>query len=221
MSHRLLSAGERGVLVELDDLDAVLALNPLVRQLRERSETPWDAVVDVIPAARTLLFKVSEASAVPALRRELEALLTAQSLTVSALGFHESHRSDNEVVIPVHYDGPDLADISRLTGLSVEEVIAAHTGTPWRMAFGGFAPGFPYLVGGDPRLEVPRRTEPRTVVPAGAVGLAGHFSGIYPRESPGGWQLLGHTRAVLWDVDRDPPALIQPGWIVRFVREED
>ena len=83
--------------------------------------------------------------------------------------------------------------------------------------FTGFAPGFAYLVDGDPRLRTPRRTEPRTVVPAGSVGLAGAFSGIYPRSSPGGWQLIGRTDAALFDVDRDPPALLRPGAWVRFV----
>ena len=93
----------------------------------------------------------------------------------------------------MRYDGPDLDDVAALTGLSRAEVVAAHTGTPWRVAFGGFAPGFAYLVGGDPRLRVPRRDRPRPSVPAGSVGLAGEFSGVYPRSSPGGWQLLGTT----------------------------
>jgi KipI family sensor histidine kinase inhibitor len=100
--------------------------------------------------------------------------------------------------------------------MSVAEVIDAHTGTPWRVGFGGFAPGFAYLVDGDSRLSVPRRTQPRTRVPAGSVGLAGEFSGIYPRESPGGWQLIGRTEAVLWDVERTHPALLIPGMWVTF-----
>jgi KipI family sensor histidine kinase inhibitor len=104
-----------------------------------------------------------------------------------------------------------------LTGLGADGVVAAHTGTPWRVAFGGFAPGFAYLTGGDPRLDVARRDEPRTSVPAGSVGLGGEFSGIYPRASPGGWQLIGRTDMVLWDPDRDPAALLQPGGRVRFV----
>ena len=110
-----------------------------------------------------------------------------------------------------------LAEVARLTGLDEDEVVAAHTGTPWRVAFGGFAPGFAYLTGGDERLRVPRRDEPRTTVPAGAVGLAGEFSGVYPRSSPGGWQLIGSTDARLWDPDRDPPALLEPGGRVQFV----
>jgi KipI family sensor histidine kinase inhibitor len=105
-----------------------------------------------------------------------------------------------------------------LTGLGVDEVVEAHTGTEWRVAFGGFAPGFAYLVGGDERLRVPRRDTPRTKVPAGAVGLAGEFSGVYPRASPGGWQLIGRTDLPMWDLDRDPPALLSAGATVRFVR---
>lgn len=115
------------------------------------------------------------------------------------------------VELAVQYDGPDLAEVARLCRLSAD-VVAAHTGRPWRVGFAGFAPGFAYLVDGDPR-----RTEPRTAVPAGSVGLAGAFSGIYPRSSPGGWQLIGRTDAALFDVDRDPPALLRPGAWVRFV----
>lgn len=123
-----------------------------------------------------------------------------------------------EHVVEVRYDGPDLGQVATLTGLSVDDVVAAHTGTPWTVAFGGFAPGFAYLVGGDPRLVVPRLATPRAVVPRGAVGLAGAFSGVYPRESPGGWQLLGTTDAVLFDLERTPAALLAPGDTVRFVR---
>ena len=119
--------------------------------------------------------------------------------------------------VPVVYDGEDLEDVARLTGLSREEVVAAHTGQLWRVAFGGFAPGFGYLVGEDDRLHVPRRAEARTRVPAGAVGLAGEYTGVYPRESPGGWQLIGRTELRLFDLDRDPPALLRPGARVRFV----
>jgi KipI family sensor histidine kinase inhibitor len=103
-----------------------------------------------------------------------------------------------------------------LTGLDENAVVTAHTATPWTVGFGGFAPGFAYLTGGDPRLHVPRRVTPRAKVPAGSVGLAGDFSGVYPRSSPGGWQLIGHTEVELFDVERNPPALLQPGMRVRF-----
>ena len=122
-----------------------------------------------------------------------------------------------EVEIPVAYDGADLDDVARLTGLTPAGVVEAHTGTPWTVAFGGFAPGFSYLVGGDPRLQVPRRDSPRNRVPAGAVGLAVEFSGVYPREPPGGWKLIGRTAVARWDTSRDQPALLTAGMTVRFV----
>ena len=104
--------------------------------------------------------------------------------------------------------------------MGAADVVAAHTGTTWQVGFAGFAPGFAYLVGGDSRLAVPRRREPRPRVPAGSVALAGEFSGIYPRESPGGWQLIGRTEVVLWDISRPQPALLIPGMSVRFRRAE-
>ena len=109
-----------------------------------------------------------------------------------------------------------LDEVAQLTGLAPSEVIAAHTGSLWRVAFGGFTPGFAYLVGGDERLQVPRRSEPRTRVPAGSVALAGEFGGVYPRETPGGWQLIGRTDATLWDLEREQPALLIPGMHVQF-----
>jgi KipI family sensor histidine kinase inhibitor len=197
---RLLPSGERAVLVEVADLDEVLALAGPVRELA--------GVEDVVPGERTLLVTVSRSSQLEAVRALLADVASHP---------HPAALEARTVEIPVVYDGPDLADVASHAGLSVAEVVAAHTATPWRVGFGGFAPGFAYLVGGDPRLEVPRRAEPRASVPAGAVGLAGRYSGVYPRSSPGGWQLIGHTDVVLFDPTADPPALLQPGITVRFV----
>lgn len=140
-----------------------------------------------------------------------------RSLLAATDASHAEPPAGREIEIEVVYDGPDLDDVARHCGLSREEVVAAHTGTPWTVGFAGFAPGFAYLTDGDPRLHVPRLHRPRPRVEAGSVGLAGPFSGVYPRPSPGGWQLLGRTEAPLWDLDRDPPALLQPGDLVRFV----
>lgn len=214
MSGRILRAGERALLVEVVDLAAVHTLAHAVALQRAAGGAPWDAVVDAIPAARTLLLVARDARTVPPLRAALAPLLAAAEHPAPGASGAEAAPT---VEIPVVYDGPDLADVGALTGLGVEGVIEAHTHLPWTVAFGGFAPGFAYLVDGDARLEVRRRESPRTVVPAGAVALAGRYSGIYPRPSPGGWQLIGHTDLQLWDVDRDPPALLQPGWRVRFV----
>jgi KipI family sensor histidine kinase inhibitor len=198
---KVLPFGDAGLLVEVDGLAEVLALAAAVRDARPAG------VIDVVPAARTVLLTVEPGTDLGAVRR-----------AVLDLPVDPASVPDGATVeIAVTYDGPDLAEVARLTGLSAGEVVAAHTRTPWRVAFGGFAPGFAYLTGGDERLRVPRRAEPRTTVPAGAVGLAGEFSGVYPRPSPGGWQLIGSTDAQLWDPDRDPPALLQPGGWVRFV----
>jgi KipI family sensor histidine kinase inhibitor len=121
------------------------------------------------------------------------------------------------VEIHVRYDGPDLHEVGRLMGLSPEDVAARHMGAEYVVGFLGFAPGFAYLLGGDGRLNVERRAEPRERVPTGSVALAGPYSGIYPRESPGGWQLIGSTTTALFDTTRDPPALLSAGDRVRLV----
>ena len=204
--HRL---ADTGLLVELDDLDAVLALDAAVRTAQEAGDARFAHVVDVLPAATTLMLTVPPGSDLGALTTALRCLDVAVGAAADA--------EPETVEIPVVYDGPDLADVARHTGLAEAEVVAAHTDTPWRAAFGGFAPGFFYLTGGDPRLDVPRRSEPRTAVPGGAVALAGTSSAVYPRRSPGGWQLIGHTEAPMWDAARTPPALLAPGALVRFV----
>jgi KipI family sensor histidine kinase inhibitor len=124
------------------------------------------------------------------------------------------------VEIPVVYggdDGPDLDAVAQAAGLAREEVIARHSAVEYRVGLLGFAPGFPYLLGLDPALAVPRRATPRTAVPAGSVGIGGAQTGIYPRRGPGGWQLIGRTRLALFDPQRDPPSLLVPGDRLRFV----
>lgn len=210
----VLPCGDRAVLVQVDNLDGVLRLDAVLRSLVDAGVAPWDRVIDVVPGARTVLVTVTRAADLPPVARSLpDVVRRALRSADSAPGDDEGH----VVEIRVTYDGPDLAEVAGLTSMSADEVVSAHTGGLWRVSFGGFAPGFAYLSGGDPRLDVPRRARPRTSVPPGAVGLAGPFSGVYPRASPGGWQLIGHTEAVLWDERRDPPALLRPGWRVRFV----
>lgn len=201
---RLLRCADVGILVELDGLDSVLALYDTLA-----GAVP-DGVIDLVPAAQTLLLRLRPGTDVAAVER------VVTSTAVSG----GQRRPGALLRIPVHYDGPDLHDVAGMTGLSVAEVIEAHTTGEWTVAFGGFAPGFGYLVGGDERLQVPRTAESRTKVPAGAVGIAGRFTGVYPRESPGGWRLLGRTDLPMWNVDRDPPSLLRPGVRVRFERAE-
>ena len=207
----LLPYGDRALLVEVETVEEVVDLAARLRG----DPALADAVADVVPGARTVLVLAAPGVPLAGLRDRLAPDVLVPNRSES--GQERQVRPATEVEVPVDYDGPDLAEVARLTGLSEAEVVAAHTGTPWRVAFGGFAPGFAYLVGGDPRLQVPRRDSPRTAVPAGSVGLAGEFSGVYPRASPGGWQLIGRTGLAMWDAERDPPALLSAGAIVRFV----
>jgi KipI family sensor histidine kinase inhibitor len=119
------------------------------------------------------------------------------------------------VELPVTYDGPDLAAVADAWGCGVDEVAGRHRATAFVSAFCGFAPGFAYLSGLE--VEVPRLATPRTRVPAGSVALAGSWCGVYPSDSPGGWQIIGRTEVTLWDTSREEPALLTPGVRVRFV----
>lgn len=206
----VLPCGEEALLIEVSGLDEVLDLAAAVRAAIDTGVTGFARVVDVVPAATTVLLTVAEPRDLGRLSAALDTLQVAPEGRTPATPVAA-------VEIAVSYDGPDLEAVAAHTSMSPAEVVAAHTGKPWRVAFGGFAPGFSYLAGGDDRLQVPRRDEPRTSVPAGAVGLAGEFSAVYPRSSPGGWQLIGQTAVTMWDVDREPPALLQPGAVVRFV----
>lgn len=199
----ILDYGDRALLLEFDGTAEVLAWTEALRA------ADLLGVVDIVPAARTILVKLAGSQYQAPTRQRLNQVQPSRSAFADPV-------AGADIVIDVTYDGADLEEVARLTGLTPDEVVAAHTGRPWRVGFCGFAPGFGYLVGGDERLAVPRRSDPRTKVPVGSVGLAGEFSGIYPRESPGGWQLIGRTSAVLWDVDRDDPALLTPGMWVQF-----
>lgn len=198
---RFLPVSLTTLLVELADLQETLAL------FASLEADPLHGIADMVPAARTLMIRFHPGATTPeALAREVATRDLSARIAPS----------DKLVEIPVHYDGEDLADVAELTGLSVEEVVRRHEESEFTVAFCGFAPGFGYLVGGDPALQVPRRQSPRTRIPAGAVALAGAFSGVYPQESPGGWQIIGTTPEKMWDLSRDPPALFQPGYRVRF-----
>jgi KipI family sensor histidine kinase inhibitor len=202
VEHVVRLYGDRALLVELGSPTQVVGY---VDALRQRGIS---GVADVVPAAETVLV-VAEDGAEPGELRSVLAALSPRSVETSP-------EVGETLEIPVRYDGADLGDVARLTGLTEQEVVDAHTGSSWRVAFGGFAPGFGYLVGGDPRLQVPRRDAARTAVPAGAVALADEYSGVYPRESPGGWQLIGTTEVTMWDLRRERPALLTPGAVVQF-----
>jgi KipI family sensor histidine kinase inhibitor len=199
---RFLPVNVDALLVELADLAQTLAL---LASLREQ---PLAGIVEMVPAARTLLVRFEPGVVAQAVlaqriaRRPVDARVEARG---------------RRVEIPVRYDGEDLQEVARLLGITPAEVVRRHTGADYGVAFTGFAPGFAYLAGGDRGLDVPRRGTPRTRIPAGAVGLAGAFSGVYPQDSPGGWQIIGVTDLPMWDLARPQPALLQPGDRVRFV----
>ena len=189
--------GRDNLLVELDDAEQALALYEEARRRRVVAS-------DIVSAARTVLFEgVDDVAA-------LESSLPDWDVRPSV-------SSGDLVEVPTTYDGEDLAWVARQWDMTRDEVVATHTGVEQVVAFCGFAPGFPYCTGLPERLSVPRHDSPRTRVPAGSVGLAGPFTGIYPTASPGGWRLVGRTDLRLWEVDREEPATLVPGTRVRFV----
>lgn len=197
-------AGDRALLVECASPAAFAA-----------AAAGLSGVADVLPAARTVLITLEADGDAAAVAARLAGLVVAEVPPPAG----------PVLTVPVRYDGADLDAVARLLRWPPDRVIAAHTGTLWRCEFMGFAPGFGYLVpesgadrGADrgPGLTVPRRATPRVRIPAGAVALADGRSAVYPRATPGGWQLIGTTAARMWDVDRDPPALLRPGTRVRF-----
>ncbi|MEU1405245.1 5-oxoprolinase subunit PxpB [Streptomyces sp. NPDC005728] len=199
---RALPVGDDALLVELASGAEAQALH--AELLRRRAEGSL-AVREIVPAARTVL---------------LDGLADpdrwASELTSSEVPPAPPHAREL-IEVPVRYDGPDLGEVAAHWSVSEREVARIHADTEFTVAFCGFAPGFGYLTGLPTRYDVPRRATPRTAVPAGAVALAGSYTGVYPRSSPGGWQLIGTTDAVLWDHARVPAALLAPGTRVRFV----
>ena len=196
--------GTHALLVELEDLGQVQALHATLLQQRAAGELP--TLVDIVPAARTVLLDgVDDPAAM------------ASAVVACPLAPVAPPDAGPVVEIPVVYDGEDLPWLAERWETTVTGAVALHSGAPLRAAFCGFSPGFAYLVGLPERCHVPRRSRPRPHVPAGAVALAGEFTGVYPRRSPGGWHLIGHTEAVMWDPSRTEPALVAPGARVRFV----
>ncbi|WP_420114519.1 5-oxoprolinase subunit B family protein [Pseudactinotalea sp.] len=196
----VLPSGERALLVEVDDAAAAHAL---AEHLHARARALAE---EIVPGARSVLVVAGEPGSLPALRD----LLTSAPQT-------PTHVSEpDEVTIAVDYDGEDLTEVARLTGLSTPEVVRRHAGARYVVEFVGFAPGFAYLAGLDESLHLPRLDSPRPSVPAGSVAIAGPYAAVYPRSSPGGWRLLGRTDAVLFDVDAEPPSRLVAGTVVKF-----
>ncbi len=198
---KLLPYGEDAIIVDLPDLAHVVGLAAAMRT------EALAGVVDVVPGARSVLVRFD------ATATDAATLVEA----VRAMPYEPGLHGDAGLVeVPVRYDGEDLGWVAEHAGLTLDEVVARHSGREYVVAFCGFAPGFGYCAGGDPALHVPRLASPRPRVPAGAVGLAGEWTAVYPRSSPGGWRLIGRTSLSMWDSTRDQPALLSPGTRVRF-----
>lgn len=197
---RVLPSGTRGFLLELDSLEEVLARYAALRD----ADLP---VLDLVPAGRTILVVADRGTDLRDLTEQVSRVEPGEHVGQGA----------EPVEVPVRYDGEDLPEAARLLGCSPEELVRRHQEEEWTVAFCGFAPGFGYLTGSRHRWDTPRRSSPRTKVPAGSLALAGEFTGVYPRESPGGWQLIGSALVEVFDLHRDPPALLTPGTSVRFV----
>ena len=205
MSQRLTlySAGPHALLVEFEDIHQVR--NYYAEAQRRLSEHRLPAGIELVPAASTLLFDGIDD--LTALARDLR---TWRPLPVSV-------QESRQLTLPTIYDGPDLPEVAALWDMSVSEVILMHTGLVHEVAFIGFAPGFAYISGIPATLRVPRRSRPRPRVAAGSVALADQFTGVYPRESPGGWQLIGRTTVPMWNPNSEPASYFMPGDQVRFV----
>nr|WTB32799.1 allophanate hydrolase subunit 1 [Streptomyces sp. NBC_00830] len=210
---RVLPAGSGALLVELSSGEHAEAFH--AELLRRRARGELRAVREIVPGARTVLLD-GIADRTPDGGARLARELVSWEIPPLRRDIGEA------VEIPVVYDGPDLADVAAAWGVTVADVPHIHAGTEFRVAFCGFAPGFGYLTGLPEHLHMPRRATPRTRVPAGALALAGAYTGVYPRSSPGGWQIIGRMPepGELWNPNREPAALLSPGARVRFVAAE-
>ncbi len=216
--------GDAAVLIELGS-EVDLAVNRRVRALADRVAAATSALPGwgvPIPGAASLLVPVDPldpgASAAVARLREIAEEGAGPARTRAADAPDDDEDEDGAILeIPTHYDGPDLEAVAEMTGLSPGAIAERHAATTYTTLFLGFVPGFGYLGPLSAELTVPRRPVPRTHVPAGSVAIAGAQTAVYPIDSPGGWWLIGRTATILWDPRREPPALLRPGRLVRFV----
>jgi KipI family sensor histidine kinase inhibitor len=197
---RVRRVGMSSLLIECADGEQVEAWRAELWHRRAEGDL---AAVEIVPGATTVLL-----DGVPAGTAELLRSWTPTAAVVAALPLVE---------IPTVFDGEDLPAVAELWDVAVPTAVERLVAAPMRVAFCGFAPGFAYLSGLPPQWAVPRLDAPRPRVPAGSVALAGGYAGIYPTASPGGWRLVGRTDANLFDVRREPPALLVPGTRVRLV----
>ncbi len=207
---RIVPLGESAFLIRLSDrLDR--EINSAVRALGDAiASAALPGVTDVVAANSSVGVYIDTPDVSNAVRRSLEQLLTGEYLpkSVNEPALHE---------IPVRYEGADLHEVAALSGLSTHDVISIHSGVEYQVFAIGFAPGFAYMGEVDERISVPRRANPRISVQAGSVAIANRQTAIYPTESPGGWNIIGTTSILPFDIGRDPPVLFRVGDRVRFL----
>ena len=206
MTARVIPFGDRALLVEVDDVAAAHLLAAAVDRARARGRAPR-SVTEVVVGMGNVVIHLDERTDGDDVHRWVESIATRPPPTPPGAG-----PARGPVHLPVVFDGPDLEEVAGLTGHTGDQVVALLTGARLTVAFLGFAPGFPYLTGLPPVLAaVPRRSTPRTAVPAGSVAVGGGFASVYPRSTPGGWRLLGRTATPMFDPDHPPFALLRPG----------
>lgn len=202
---RVRPAGRCAAVLDLDRATEPAAVGAGLRRLADELGVQ---VLEVVPGATTVLLVARDEAGLARLVADLPTLVPARAAEQEA-------RPPLE--LPAVYDGPDLPHVAASVGLSVEDVVRRHSAVTYRAAFSGFAPGFAYLSGTDPLLHLPRRETPRTAVPAGSLAIADGWTAVYPRRTPGGWHLVGTVDVPVFDLRREPPALLGPGCRVRFV----
>jgi len=210
---KFLNAGDMALVVELGDAirpDVNQRVHNLRRAIEERAVT---GLVDLVPTYRSLLVYYDPLRTTRVALEQEIAALEASLAEISQL-------PARVIEIPTTYGGefgPDLGFVGEHTGLPVDEVVRIHAGTDYLVYMMGFTAGFPYLGGMSPRIATPRLQTPRTRIPAGSVGIAQQQTGIYPTDSPGGWQIIGRTPVRLFDAERDPPVVVEAGDYIRFL----
>jgi len=215
---RIEPLGDSALIVRVvDDFarDPEASLNAVLGALRSLESAAIPGVTELAPAYATVgvFFDPARIESFDVLKKTIGNILNASSV-----------EGESKVEAPLHeisvcYDrefAPDLADVARAAGLTEAEVIRRHSGAAYRVNCVGFIAGFPFMSGLPSELATPRRAVPRKEVPAGSVGIGGVQTGIYPRNSPGGWNLIGRTPMRLFDVRHDPPTILQAGDRVRF-----
>lgn len=213
---RIEPLGDSALLVrDVDEFDSEKSLDAILRATRQLQAAAIPGVIELAPAYTTIgiFFDPARIETFDALRDSIECALAGNSDPAA------TRAEPATIEVPVCYEAefaPDLEEVARHAGLAPDEIVRRHASAAYRVSCVGFTPGFPYLSGLPPELATPRRASPRKEIPAGAVAIGGTQTGIYPRKSPGGWNIIGRTPLRLFDVERDPPALFRAGDSVRF-----